>query len=126
MLPQEPHLDVDQPVELVEGPAVRGVEGGAEGGSNCAPRRTKIWRKRSSLLTKNEYTEPTENSATSATSLRWLRGSLAAEDLLGRVEQLVATQVLALQSPLFPLARLACAPHERFTIGMTVGKLTPR
>ena len=39
-------------------------------GMNSSPRRTKIWRNRSSLLSKNEYTEPTENSAISATSLR--------------------------------------------------------
>src|SRR5690606_26888483 len=37
---------------------------------NSSPRRRKICRSRSSLLSKNEYTDPTESSASSATSLR--------------------------------------------------------
>jgi hypothetical protein len=37
-------------------------------GQELLARRTKIWRNRSSLESKNEYTDPTENSASSATS----------------------------------------------------------
>ncbi len=84
-------------------------------GMNCPARRRYTCRNRSSLFSKNEYTDPTANPASSATSFeRRLVEALAAEHLLGRVEQLRAAEVLVLQPALRSSIRLA-------TVVMTTG-----
>ena len=70
---EEADLEVDQPVQPHQ--RVGAAEASSPGssaaampGMNSAPRRTQIWRKSSSLLGKNRYTEPTANPASSAIS----------------------------------------------------------
>ena len=78
---------------------------------NSSPRRTKIWRNRSSLFSKNEYTDPTENSASSATSLSVVSWKpLRPNTSSAASSELGAAEVLVVEPTLLPCAHRLGGP----------------